>query len=120
MDAYNANPSSMMAALKNFVELDQEEKTVFLGDMFELGEDALVEHKNIVSWVSQQKKLTAFFCGPLFMQLEKSAGINTRFFSDTESLLGSIKISTIHPGKVMIKGSRGMRMEQCLTLFEGK
>src|SRR5690554_2047202 len=52
LDAYNANPSSMMAALENFRQTAGKSKIMILGDMFELGKDAVKEHQNIVDFIS--------------------------------------------------------------------
>jgi UDP-N-acetylmuramoyl-tripeptide--D-alanyl-D-alanine ligase len=119
LDAYNANPSSMMAALENFMGLDNQEKTVFLGDMFELGAEAAQEHENIVQWIAQQQKLKAIFCGPLFMAAGKNSKSNASFFIDAEACINAVTIKDIASGKVLIKGSRGMKMEKCFGLFEG-
>ena len=53
LDAYNANPTSMMAALENFAQSEGDQKIMFLGDMFELGVDADAEHQNIVNYLEQ-------------------------------------------------------------------
>lgn len=118
MDAYNANPSSMMAALENFVSLDGNKKTVFLGDMFELGTASAKEHENIVRWLSSRKNVTCYYCGPCFMECRGYGNQNSHFFDNTESCLQTVKALDIASGKVLIKGSRGMKMERCLTLFE--
>jgi UDP-N-acetylmuramoyl-tripeptide--D-alanyl-D-alanine ligase len=118
MDAYNANPSSMMAALENFVSLDSNEKTVFLGDMFELGTASAKEHENIVRWLSLQKNVNCYYCGERFMECRQYGNQNSHFFDNTESCLQTVNALNIASGKVLIKGSRGMKMERCLTLFE--
>ena len=51
LDAYNANPTSMMAALKNFRDMNVNGKTLILGDMRELGEDSQAEHIGIVNFI---------------------------------------------------------------------
>lgn len=118
MDAYNANPSSMMAALENFAGLDEKEKTVFLGDMFELGSESAAEHQKIVAWVENQKKIKALFCGPHFCEAGKTLNSVALFFKDAESCLAETGFKNIPEGKVLIKGSRGMKMEKCFSLFD--
>ena len=61
LDAYNANPSSMKVAIENFVFLDKKNKTLFLGDMFELGVESLQEHKQLVNSLSNQKDIICHF-----------------------------------------------------------
>lgn len=118
MDAYNANPSSMMAALENFASLDNTEKTVFLGDMFELGTASAKEHENIVLWLSSQKNVRCYFCGPHFMNCRQHGNRHSHFFESAESCIQTVHPSDLPSGKVLIKGSRGMKMEKCLALFE--
>ena len=118
MDAYNANPSSMMAALENFVSLDSNAKTVFLGDMFELGDEAAKEHENIVRWLSSQKNVLCYYCGPRFMECREHGNQNSHFFENTESCIQMVEALGLPTGKILIKGSRGMKMERCLALFE--
>jgi len=66
LDAYNANPSSMKVAIENFILLGKENKIVFLGDMFELGDESLLEHKGVVDLLMNQNVIFVYFIGKDF------------------------------------------------------
>ena len=66
LDAYNANPTSMQAALENFESLEGEHKIAFLGDMFELGGIASIEHQNISDLAQQLKLEDVYLIGENF------------------------------------------------------
>ena len=110
LDAYNANPNSMEAALINFMNFPGSEKTVFLGDMFELGEKAAEEHQKIVDLVAGMKFDKVFLIGKNFYKTNSDF---TKFatFDDLSSFLKSNKLKK---GNLLIKGSRGMALERIL------
>ena len=114
LDAYNANPTSMKAALENFKALDQQNKIVFLGDMFELGPAAAIEHQNIAELTEQFGFTNAYLIG------ENFDGIITSL-KTFESLEAAADYLKKHPLKaksnVLIKGSRGMALERLLDLI---
>src|SRR5690606_13151978 len=66
LDAYNANPSSVQAALSNFADQDQKNKAVILGDMLELGVDSASEHQHIVDLLSEHKIDNVYLIGENF------------------------------------------------------
>ena len=110
LDAYNANPSSMQAALENFETLNEPCKTVILGDMFELGTDGLKEHQSIVDFVKKLNVDHAYFVGENFHQT------GTRnHFKTFEDLEGYLKNNPLKHQTILIKGSRGMRLERLLN-----
>ena len=110
LDAYNANPTSMKAALDSFKNLKDVKKVVVLGDMFELGDFSFSAHQKIVDTVCNYDFDNAFFIGKQFY---KSRRTNHRFksFEDFQIYLteNPIKDSTI-----LIKGSRGMKLERTI------
>ena len=63
LDAYNANPSSMAAAIANFIQLEKKNKIAILGDMFELGEESHNEHEKIVDLLINETSITIYFIG---------------------------------------------------------
>ena len=66
LDAYNANPDSMRAALQTFAKVPAMNKVVILGDMLELGEEEIREHKDLGKMVQDMGgNVTSIFCGPL-------------------------------------------------------
>ena len=113
LDAYNANPSSMMAALENFIQSQGNQKTVFLGDMFELGPDTEKEHQNIVSYLENNYKGTCYLVGENFNKTTVSFS-NIYKFKTFEELKKSLVKTMITNQYVLIKGSRGMALERVL------
>jgi UDP-N-acetylmuramoyl-tripeptide--D-alanyl-D-alanine ligase len=114
MDAYNANPSSMQAALENFAQLKDENKVVFLGDMFELGKDSLAEHEKIANLVASYHFSKVFLIGKAF----SATGAKNAFVSESyESFKNSTNYSNINNATILIKGSRGMALERLLDLL---
>jgi UDP-N-acetylmuramoyl-tripeptide--D-alanyl-D-alanine ligase len=113
LDAYNANPSSMLVALENFIQLDKTNKCVIIGDMYELGEESLVEHKAIVNFLNKNSDFECHFVGKDFfansIQKENFHFYNT--FEDFTKYLSSVKLEN---KTLLIKGSRGMALERTL------
>lgn len=114
LDAYNANPSSMQAALENFAQLKDENKVVFLGDMFELGKDSKKEHEKIANLVTSYHFSKVFLIGKAF----SATGAKNAFVSESyESFKNSTNYSNINNATILIKGSRGMALERLLDLL---
>ncbi|WP_026776879.1 UDP-N-acetylmuramoyl-tripeptide--D-alanyl-D-alanine ligase [Polaribacter sp. Hel_I_88] len=110
LDAYNANPSSMKVALENFAAIKHEKKTIILGDMFELGEDSKQEHQAIVNLANSFHFESCYFVGELFYQ-SKTDAQQFKTFDDFERYL---KKNPLENQYILIKGSRGMRLERIL------
>lgn len=113
LDAYNANPSSMMAALENFVQSQGDQKTVFLGDMFELGPDTEKEHQNIVSYLENNYKGTCYLVGENFNKTTVNFSTIYKFKTFEELKISLVK-TMITNQYILIKGSRGMALERVL------
>lgn len=114
VDAYNANPSSMMAAIDNFARLTAGEKFALLGDMRELGAESQGEHEKILVRL-QELGLPAFLVGEEFSKAVKATGFSSFTCFDTSEALASFLSSEKWHGRtVLIKGSRGIRMENVL------
>lgn len=116
MDAYNANPTSMMAALENFKQAHAENKILFLGDMFELGNEAEAEHQNIVDYLSENRFGKVFLVGSNFFKTSNNASHINQFEIFDELKKEILK----HPPKnatILIKASRGMALERILDLL---
>jgi UDP-N-acetylmuramoyl-tripeptide--D-alanyl-D-alanine ligase len=116
LDAYNANPSSMKAALDNFDKIDAKNKLVILGDMFELGETSAEEHQNIATTAIQNKTNQCIFVGPQFSQSE--AARTQKSFLGVLDCMQYLKTLPLNDLTILIKGSRGMKMEQILSVFD--
>ncbi len=115
LDAYNANPDSMDAAINNFRQLNAERKVVILGDMFELGDYSARAHEDIVKAISESGFSEIYLAGSEF---EKAAhNTSMHVFSDLQSLMDSIGENPIEDSLVLLKGSRGMEMERLLKVL---
>jgi UDP-N-acetylmuramoyl-tripeptide--D-alanyl-D-alanine ligase len=108
-DAYNANPTSMQAAIQSFIAIGKSPKTLILGDMLELGEYADKEHLEIVSKLSGYNDLTVILVGPIFSKISQDFGFLT--FPDVYELAEYLSVSPIKDSFVLVKGSRGIKLE---------
>ena len=113
LDAYNANPSSMTAAITNFIQLEKENKIAILGDMFELGKESLSEHKKIVELLENQKSIQTYFIGKDFYSNQINSN-HLHFFEDFNSFSKFIEANKPTNSLLIIKGSRGMALERIL------
>ena len=116
LDAYNANPSSMKVAIENFVQLDKKNKIVILGDMFELGNESVGEHKAIVALLSATDNISCYFVGKDFFQntIDKK---NFNFYDTFDSFKVAMKEVDFRDCMILIKGSRGMALERTLEFI---
>ena len=114
LDAYNANPSSMKVAIENFAEVEASEKMLILGDMLELGEESEREHASIVSLLEQLNFKNALLVGKEFgavkSQYEK--------FTTTSELIEFLKVSELKSKTILVKGSRGLALEQAVEYLK--
>jgi UDP-N-acetylmuramoyl-tripeptide--D-alanyl-D-alanine ligase len=114
LDAYNANPDSMQAAIRNLEAMRAEQKAVILGNMYELGEDAAVEHRAVGELLASGTTVRVLLCGKL-MQAAHAACPRSNYFPSKADLEAHLRQHPIENSTVLIKGSRGMAME---TLVE--
>jgi UDP-N-acetylmuramoyl-tripeptide--D-alanyl-D-alanine ligase len=111
-DFYNANPSSMMAALNNLSGLTAAHKSAILGDMFELGQEAAEQHDLIAKTAAELGLATLIFIGKHFYELkDKYAG---KFFISPQEALDYLTQNPLKGNLVLLKGSRGMALEQLM------
>ena len=113
LDAYNANPSSMLVALENFIQLEKNNKVIIIGDMFELGNESIEEHESIVSYLKKEDQITCYFIGKDFY-LNKNSKNNLFFYKDFESFVVFLNENHFSNNTILIKGSRGMALERVL------
>lgn len=112
LDAYNANPTSMKAAIENFNCMKDDSKVVILGDMFELGKDSEHEHQFIIELLQQMDFKQVFTAGPIFKDIvDKNKIVNIQSYNSTEELKEALSIITLTESTILIKGSRGMKLE---------
>jgi UDP-N-acetylmuramoyl-tripeptide--D-alanyl-D-alanine ligase len=110
LDAYNANPSSMKAAIENFAKMDGENKVLLLGGMMELGNESLAEHQAIIDLIDQHQWLQVALTGGDYKQL-KHAYLN---FDNAEQVKVWFDQQHFSNSNILIKGSRSMKMEKVL------
>lgn len=112
-DFYNANPSSMSAALNNLNSLVSSHKTVILGDMFELGEESSRQHEDIVGLANGFDFDEQIFIGDHFSAFENK--YQGKFFRSRDEALEYLQRNPIKESLVLLKGSRGMALEKLLS-----
>lgn len=112
LDAYNANPTSMMAALQSFSEIGTGKKAVFLGAMFEVGEESLEEHQKIVEALKEFKFDLTVLVGKDFLACKTP---EFHFFESTAEAKTWFDKQEMNSYSILIKGSRGMKMESLLA-----
>jgi UDP-N-acetylmuramoyl-tripeptide--D-alanyl-D-alanine ligase len=111
LDAYNANPSSMEAALRHLAGLEAQRKIAILGDMFELGEESEKEHQAIADLGTSLGIDHLYLVGEAFSGIETGA----KQFRTFEDLVASLKAEPVKgPATLLIKASRGMALERLL------
>lgn len=112
LDAYNANPSSMQVAIRNFAEMPQVKKVLILGDMFEMGPTADQEHEELLRWANEFGFERIYTLGDHFASISLNCGIETP--TSMEKLGSAIQQAQYRDTAFLIKGSRGMKMERAL------
>ncbi|CAD0002828.1 UDP-N-acetylmuramoyl-tripeptide--D-alanyl-D-alanine ligase [Flavobacterium chungangense] len=117
LDAYNANPSSMAVAITNFLQLDNQNKVMILGDMFELGNESQQEHKVIVDSLKDQDKSVCYLIGKSFYE-NRISKENIHFFETFEDFSEYLRDNKFKvKSTLLIKGSRGMALERTLDFL---
>lgn len=114
LDAYNANPSSMKAAVENFAEMDVPAKMLILGDMLELGGDSRSEHEKIIEMLHGYGLNNVLLLGAEFSACADKV---FRTFLNADDLMAYLSENSPEGYTVLIKGSRGMKLERCLPLL---
>ena len=115
LDAYNANPTSMQLALVNFNDISEKNKILFIGDMYELGENSHEMHQDIVSTIEEMNFDQTYLLGDLFNKTKFSSKIKA--FANLEDLNNNINLEEISNSTILIKGSRGMQLEKILDFL---
>jgi UDP-N-acetylmuramoyl-tripeptide--D-alanyl-D-alanine ligase len=113
IDAYNANPSSMQAALDNFDLLDVSPKMVLLGEMKELGNYSNDEHQNLVKRLKESDIREVFLVGENFRNCPE-VNPGWKIFSTTDDLIKYLQTTSISGYHILIKGSRGNQLERLI------
>ncbi len=106
IDAYNANPTSMMAALQNFNQMKVQPKMVILGDMRELGKESLAEHQKVVDFLHQATFDQVILIGDQFTALQP----NYTVYPDVQSFIATLAQQKPVGYTILIKGSNGIHL----------
>ena len=112
LDAYNANPSSMQVAIENFSKMSNEKQILILGDMFEMGDQAEKEHLDLLIWAKQFEFESIYLLGEHFNQVSANCGLET--YATMKALGENLKSKDYKDTAILVKGSRGMKMERVL------
>ena len=108
VDAYNANPTSMAAALRNFRDMQVEPKMAILGDMRELGESSEEEHQKVVDFLAEAGLTNTWLVGEAFGKTNTSL----RKFADIDEVKSAIADNQPQGYYILIKGSNGIKLYQ--------
>ncbi len=122
LDAYNANPDSMKAALLHLEAMPKngKKKVAILGDMFELGKESFIKHKEILGFALQLKIDRIIVCGKEFSKAKTAGNIVSSLilsFADKKELTDYLKENAVRESVVLLKGSRGMGLETVVELL---
>ncbi len=113
VDTYNANPSSMKAAIENFQQIEASPKGVILADMLELGDYADQEHQAVVDLLKEEGFDKVFLVGERFSKATSPFVI----FPSIKELMTYLKENPLTGYTLLVKGSHGMHLEECLPLL---
>lgn len=111
LDAYNANPSSMRAAIENFEKIAANNKILMLGAMAELGEESLDEHRGIVELIDRYHWKDVILVGGDFLKVKS----RYRVFNNSAEAADWLKKESLQDAYILVKGSRSMQMEKVLS-----
>ena len=116
LDAYNANPSSMKAAIENLAAMKASKKVAIVGDMFELGDEAETDHRAIGELLACKHFDAVYLCGPLmkaaFYELPAA-----RHFEKKEDLVNELKQNPLSSATILVKASRGIGLETIVEVL---
>lgn len=113
IDAYNANPTSMQAAIENFNRMSINKKALILGDMKELGLDTDVEHQKVVDFLKNHNYANVFLVGDNFYRSDTEY----QKFKNTEELRNHLIENPIKDNYILIKGSRSIQLEKSIDVL---
>jgi UDP-N-acetylmuramoyl-tripeptide--D-alanyl-D-alanine ligase len=115
MDAYNANPSSMSAAINEFLRIDGLNKMLILGEMREVGDSSLQEHENLIESLKKQGVRNVICMGEAFKHAAREAGFS--YVENIDNLLNMLRTDPVQGNIVFVKGSRSNRLEKIIPLL---
>jgi UDP-N-acetylmuramoyl-tripeptide--D-alanyl-D-alanine ligase len=110
LDCYNANPTSLNAAIQNFNNIETKSKLSIVGDMLELGAESIQEHQKIIDLI-HSNRLDCFFVGNIFKSILKD---QKNCFNTVDELISSVDLKSIENKMILLKGSRGIKLEKLI------
>ena len=117
LDCYNANPSSMTAALSNFSGMTAESKIVILGDMFELGADSDAMHSTVIEQLSALAPDKIILIGERFAAAAQKENISCQAFSTTDAARDFFSENKFRNSLILVKGSNAMRLDKLFKVL---
>lgn len=114
MDAYNANPTSMRAALESFAKMDVSKKMIIIGDMFELGTKSNDEHLRILELTNSLNFDKIITVGEKFATHKEK--FNFQFLPNVQKVKNWLQLQNLKGYTILVKGSRGMKLEGILEI----
>ena len=114
LDAYNANPSSMNAAIRDFILYPHPKKVLLIGDMFELGTETEREHAETIALANTGQWAALGFAGEAFYAQQPPNSSSGDFFKTTAAMKEWLLGLDLSGALLLLKGSRAMRMEDLL------
>lgn len=117
MDAYNANPTSMMLALEEFIQRDHPHRMVILGDMYELGEDSEHEHEKVLKRLAESGIREVLLVGERFGYFSATPAFPFRFFPGLKECMDYLHNNRPENHLILLKGSRKNALEKTTNLL---
>lgn len=114
MDAYNANPSSMIHSLENLVENHTSSAFAILGDMLEMGDYSQAEHQKIADWM-KENEVEGILIGPEFGKVKRGGSVH--WFKSTKDANTYLTAHPLTNKTILLKGSRGLAIEKLEPLL---
>ena len=112
LDAYNANPTSMIAALQSFAKTEGR-KIAILGQMNELGKHTETEHQQLVEWVQGSSIDDCYWVGATFESFVSA----DKYFSNIDQAMAHFSSNSIGDGSLLVKGSRSFTLEKLIDVI---
>lgn len=117
LDAYNANPTSLLASLEDFAADKSARKIAILGEMLELGEESEKEHKLIIEWLRGSGIEEVILVGEGFAGLSTSSDDGFMYFTDIQACMQYLESRKPSGSKILLKGSRKNTLEEATNLL---
>ena len=117
LDCYNANPSSMTAALSNFSGMNAKKKIVILGDMLELGSESESLHRTVIEQLRALSLDEIILIGSQFIFASENENIHCKTFATTDEAKEFLSKNKFQDSTVLVKGSHALRLEKLFDVL---